>query len=132
MTTQPAAYSWTDEETVAANAAGRLVPAQQPLMTGAPARIMSAVGRIVEMPGAEPEVRAGAVRIEVHDGAAPLPPPPRTGCTGWHRRRGRRGRARCCCRRSRSTPDSWESKGTPSPKRWDACPPGADGAVAHS
>ncbi|MDQ1022850.1 WD40 repeat protein [Streptomyces umbrinus] len=75
MTTQPAAYSWTDEETVAANAAGRLVPVQQALMTGAPARIMSAVGRIVEMPGAEPEVRAGAVRIEVHDGAAPLPPP---------------------------------------------------------
>ncbi|WP_327394212.1 WD40 repeat domain-containing protein [Streptomyces phaeochromogenes] len=75
VTTQPTACSWTDEETVAANAAGRLVPAQQPLMTGAPARIFSAVGRIVEVSGAEPEVRAGAVRIQVHDGAAPLPPP---------------------------------------------------------
>ncbi|MCZ4514923.1 hypothetical protein O3Q52_43780 [Streptomyces sp. ActVer] len=75
VTTQPAACSWTDEQTVAANAAGRLVPAQQPLLTGAPARIISGVGRIVEVPGAEREVRAGAVRIEVHDGAAPLPPP---------------------------------------------------------
>ncbi|MEV2191029.1 WD40 repeat domain-containing protein [Streptomyces phaeochromogenes] len=75
QTTQPAACSWTDEETVAANAAGRLVPAQQPLMTRAPARIMSAVGRIVEVPGAEPEVRAGAERIQVRDGAGPLPPP---------------------------------------------------------
>jgi len=71
-----AACSWTDEETVAANAAGRLVPAQQPLLTGVPARIMSAVGWIGEVrDGAEPEVRAGAVRIEVPDGATPLPPP---------------------------------------------------------
>ncbi|MFI1487843.1 WD40 repeat domain-containing protein [Streptomyces sp. NPDC020747] len=75
VATQPTACSWTDEEAVAANAAGRLAPAQRPLLTGVPARIMSAVGRIVEVPGAEPEVRVGAVRIEVRDGAAPLPPP---------------------------------------------------------
>jgi hypothetical protein len=75
VTTQPAACSWTGEETVAANAAGRLAPPQKPLPAGVPARIVSAVGRIVEVPGAEPEVRAGGVRIEVCDGAVPLPPP---------------------------------------------------------
>ena len=75
VTTQSAACSWTDEETVAANAAGRLAPAQRPLPAGAPARIMSAVGQIVEVPGAEPEVRAGALRIDVGEGTAPLPPP---------------------------------------------------------
>ncbi|QQM46204.1 WD40 repeat domain-containing protein [Streptomyces liliifuscus] len=74
VTTEPAACSWTDEETVAANAAGRLAPAQLPLLTGASARIMSAVGRIADVPGAEPEVRAAGVRIEVRDDAAPLPP----------------------------------------------------------
>jgi WD40 repeat protein len=54
----PAAWSWTDEDTVAANAAGRLAPAQRVLLSGGPARIISAPGR-----------------IEVPDGAPPLPPP---------------------------------------------------------
>ncbi|WUR92601.1 WD40 repeat domain-containing protein [Streptomyces sp. NBC_01262] len=71
----PAAWSWTDEDTVAANAAGRLAPAQRALLSGGPARIMSAPGRIVELPDGGFEALAGAMRIEVPDGAPPLPPP---------------------------------------------------------
>jgi hypothetical protein len=58
-------WQWTDEESVAANAAGRPAPAQRVLLPGVTARIMSAVGRIVEVPGGGFEVRAGGVLKEV-------------------------------------------------------------------